>query len=134
MSERVPDSGSTSEQRLEVAELYAVGSTIAELSAVYSVTGRTIRRWLQEPECQRVVREIRDTAVSAASGKLKAELARTHDRLVGLMDSDDLRVRLQAVKLHYDVALRLQAIEDVEALRVEIRELRAFVGMEATPV
>ena len=108
----------------EAVELVAValagGGTIREVAASTRVSERTIRRWLKKPGFVKRVGRFRAEAVLAGLNKLSDGMSKATNTLVGLLESTDERVKLQAAKATIELGLRAR---DSLELEERIRQL-----------
>jgi hypothetical protein len=122
--------GKSSAQRDQVAFLLAAGRSKTEASLKAGVARRTITNWLKEPVFQQRIRELKDTLLSRAVGRLVGAGSLAAKTLVALMGKDNKpQVRRAAAAAllaslfkgvdTLDLSQRLAALEESERLRGE---------------
>jgi len=102
----------------------ATGVEVTVAADQAGVSATTAWRRLREPAFRAKVRELRQTMVAQAQGRLGATMSKAVDALLGLLASEDERVRLGTAKVILEQAVR---IGDVVNLADELAELRAEV-------
>ena len=104
----------TNGNRREAAALaLASGRTIKAAAKETKVGERTLHRWLKtDPSFRQRVTDYRDEFVSQTVGRLSALSVKATDTVAGLLDSEDEKVQIQAVRLVYEsLAATREAVE-----------------------
>ena len=89
-----------------------VSHTAAAQQAGFS--RRTVQRRLDDPKFRDEVRRTRDGLMSEAAGRVAGLMQSASDVLDKLLASTDEGVRLSAVKITFDVAVKLRTNADLE--------------------
>jgi hypothetical protein len=113
----------TDPQRERFAELFAAGEPLSALCIEFGLTERTLRRWLADPAVRAIIVNIRAANLSTVSGRLQARLQRALDRLDTLIEDEDARVALAAVRLAIDATLKVRVFEEMDN-RIAVIEKR----------
>lgn len=92
----------------------ARGATSEEAARESGVSGRTVRRWMEDPDFQIEVRDTRTEMLSAAVGQLAAGAAEAIATLRDALDDEDGRTRVQAARVLLDACLSLRESLDLE--------------------
>ena len=90
-----PDATLTTKQT-RAATLEAGGTGTAEIAAAVGVHRATVFRWRKDAGYRGLVASIASDAQRVARRALEAQAHTAAERLVGLLDSDDERVKLRA--------------------------------------
>lgn len=115
-------------QRVEAAELYAVGTPIGEIAAKFHTTVRTIRRWIAEPAGRQAIQEIRSASVSSHTGRTIALTERAIGEFELLMEDEDPKMRLGAASKLVDTMLKLHALSEFENRLAQIESQLGING------
>jgi hypothetical protein len=92
----------------------ARGATSEQAARDSGVSGRTVRRWMEDPDFQLEVRDTRTEMLSAAVGRLSASAAEAIETLREALADDDGRTRVQAARVLLDACLSLRESLDLE--------------------
>ncbi|MFC3347765.1 hypothetical protein ACFOOM_10060 [Streptomyces echinoruber] len=92
----------------------ARGATSEEAARESGVSGRTIRRWMEDPDFQIEVRDTRTEILSSAVGQLAAGAAEAVTTLREALRDADGRNRVQAARTLLDACLSLRESLDLE--------------------
>ncbi len=110
------------EAREVVAVALATGGTVREVAAVAGVGERTIRSWLKNQLFVRRVARLRAEAVAAGVNRLADGMSRATGVLMGLLNSDNDRVRLAAAKSVIELVLKARQVLELEARIDQLEE------------
>lgn len=105
---------------LELAQALAVNPNREEVARQLGLSVRSVFRRLADPEFDVLYQQVRVERLSRIAAAWNNLDALATDKLKGLMESDDARVRLKAVELWAKVSLRLT---DQEFLGRSITEI-----------
>jgi arginine/lysine/ornithine decarboxylase len=92
----------------------ARGATSEEAARESGVSGRTVRRWMEDPDFQIEVRDTRTEILSTAVGQLAAGAAEAVTTLRAALRDADGRNRVQAARTLLDAVLSLRESLDLE--------------------
>ncbi|MEU7183075.1 MULTISPECIES: helix-turn-helix domain-containing protein [Streptomyces] len=92
----------------------ARGATSEEAARESGVSGRTVRRWMEDPDFSIEVRDTRTEILSSAVGQLAAGAAEAVTALRAALVDDDGRNRVQAARTLLDAVLSLRESLDLE--------------------
>lgn len=111
-----------SNEQINFAERFASGESIEMLSMEFGRTIHSLRRWLQIPEVQSHIREIRRQSVSMISGKLVDLSIATIDRLKKLVNSECEAIALSAAKTVISSLIQIREHEHMVGRLEELKE------------
>lgn len=106
-----------------LAASLAAGATVAEAAAAANVGESTVYRRLKDSEFKAKVRELRDSMVARAAGKLSDLMTAAVGVLEELLSSTTESIRLRAAVSTIDQAVRLKEIYEL-ADRIKVLEER----------
>ncbi|MFB6620333.1 hypothetical protein ACIGFK_07440 [Streptomyces sp. NPDC085524] len=104
----------TAKHRPAAVLALAQGSTTGQAATAAGVSGRTILRWLDDPEFQREVADMRTELLRLAVGRLAAGATKAVDALVDALDTEKGQARVQAARTLLDACLSLRESLDLE--------------------
>ncbi|GAA2348810.1 hypothetical protein GCM10009854_27860 [Saccharopolyspora halophila] len=92
----------------------ASGATTEQAAHQAGVSGRTVRRWLDDPAFAEEVRDTRTEILSTAVGQLAAGATEAVSALRAALVDDDGRNRVQAARVLLESCLSLRESLDLE--------------------
>ncbi|MFH8343765.1 hypothetical protein [Streptomyces sp. NPDC018045] len=104
----------TSTRRPAAVLALAQGRTTGQAAKAAGVSGRTVLRWLDEPEFHREVADMRTELLQLAVGRLAAGATKAVDALVDALDTERGQARVQAARTLLDACLSLRESLDLE--------------------
>jgi len=110
------------------AEMFAAGEPVRAISAELGVTERSVRRWLKSATAQQVIGDIRHASMSSIVGARVEKLRKTMDRLDQLIQSEDERIALAAVRTDIEATMRLRGHEELDG---RMRSIEEKLGIES---
>lgn len=106
----------------------AQGQTTGQAAKAAGVSGRTILRWLDDPDFRHEISDTRTELLQLAVGRLAAGATKAVDALVDALDTERGQARVQAARTLLDACLSLRESLDLEqrlaALESADREVR----------
>jgi hypothetical protein len=102
-----------SEKDVLIAMALAQGQNAKSTALACQVTDRTVRRKLADPEFRTLVARLRGELMTRALGRLADNMTRAADAIVGLLESDDARLRLRTARALLSLGLRLRDSVDL---------------------
>jgi hypothetical protein len=112
----------TKAQLLRFAEMFAVGTPLAEMVDEFNRSERSLRRWLYHPLVKSKVHEVRSALLSTMTGKAHVRLNKVLERLYRLTRLKDRRLQTFACNSYFDRSLRLMAFQEYEQRLAEVEE------------
>ncbi|AJC60168.1 hypothetical protein [Streptomyces sp. 769] len=104
----------TSRNRPAAVLALAQGRTNGQAAKAAGVSGRTILRWLDDPEFRQEVDGTRTELLHLAVGRLAAASTKAVDALVDALDNERGQARVQAARTLLDACLSLRESLDLE--------------------
>ncbi|MEU9758892.1 hypothetical protein [Streptomyces sp. NPDC047985] len=104
----------TSKNRPAAVVALARGNTAEQAAREAGVSGRTIRRWMEEAEFGREVTATRTELLQLAVGQLAAASTKAVATLVDALDNEKGQARVQAARVLLDAVLALRESLDLE--------------------
>ncbi|MFE3940590.1 hypothetical protein ACFXPV_01710 [Streptomyces sp. NPDC059118] len=104
----------TSKNRPAAVVALARGNTAEQAAREAGVSGRTIRRWMEEPEFGRQVMATRTELLQLAVGQLAAASTKAVATLVDALDNEKGQARVQAARVLLDAVPALRESLDLE--------------------
>lgn len=108
------------EKDVLIALALAAGDGTESAAGKTGVSQRTVQRKLGRPNFRRLVADLRGELIARALGRLADNMTRAADALAALLDCEDVRVRLRAIRALLSLGLRLRDSVD---LTDRVREL-----------
>jgi hypothetical protein len=107
-------------KRERVAVLLASGMAIKHAAAGVRVGERTVHRWLEDPEFNRLVGRYRGQLVAETLGKLAAISVKAVETLTGALGSDNDNVRVRAALGILDQLVTIREVTELEQRLTEL--------------
>lgn len=92
----------------------AQGHTTGQAAKQAGVSGRTILRWLDDPDFRQEITDTRTDLLRAATGRLAAASTKAVDTLVDALTTEKGQARVQAAKVLLESTLALRESLDLE--------------------
>ncbi|MBX7102650.1 MAG: hypothetical protein K1X57_01120 [Gemmataceae bacterium] len=103
----------------------AMGMSQKQAALRAGVSRSTVDRAMAHPEFRRMVAEYRRQYADRALGRLARNMSRAADEAAKLLESKDDRVRLQAVRLLFQMTVRLRESIELEDRLSELEDTPA---------
>jgi hypothetical protein len=117
----------TGGKRSQAAVLLAGGATIKHTAAACGIGERTLYGWRKDPAFAARVERLRSRLVELAMSRLCKDLLKAERKLRELLDDPQGKLRLGAIRLVLEGALRLRDLTDLEK---RFQALEEFVAAQ----
>lgn len=104
----------TTKHRPAAVLALAQGRTTGQAATAAGVSGRTVLRWLDDPDFRQDVTDTRTDLLHLAVGRLAAGATKAVDALVDALDTEKGQARVQAARTLLDACLSLRESLDLE--------------------